>query len=148
MPRMIKSNQTAYITSRYDHHSFLRSTSLTYFSGPILQKLLQNMQTILVRWLQSRATPHHGIEKRFQNPLHLWDPSRTHQARRCNFFALFRKEEWLINSIEITNCFHTILTQPNYSSTNSEIIISDKPTSKPIKSKKDKTPFSLLSLQN
>ncbi len=30
MPRPIKSSQTAYLTSRYDHHSYLRSKSLSY----------------------------------------------------------------------------------------------------------------------
>jgi len=148
MPRMIKSNQTAYITSRYDHHSFLRSNLSLNRSGAIIQKLLENMQTILVRRFQGWATPHHGIEKRFQDPLHMLNPSLTYQARRCNLSLYFSKEEWLINSTETTNCSPTTHTQPSCSSTNWGTTSSDKPTRKPIKSKKDKTPSSQPLLPN
>ena len=69
MPRMIKSNQTAYITSRYDHHSFLRSSFSSKLSGSILQKLFKNMQTIFIRRLQSRTNSYPRIKKYLQNSL-------------------------------------------------------------------------------
>lgn len=87
---------------------------------------------------------HPRTQKRLQNPLRMLNPSWTHQTRWCNFLSHFRKEEWLINSTEITNFSHTILTQHNSSFMNSEIITSDKLTNKPILSKKDKIPSSLL----
>lgn len=133
MPRMIKSSQTAYITCRYDHHSYLRSNFWVYFSGAVVQKLLKNLQTILVRRFQSRATVNLGIEKYFQNPIHLWHSCWTHQARRCTFYHWLRKEEWPTNSTGTTNYCPTTLTLSSSSFMNSEITTSDKRTKRPIK---------------
>lgn len=87
MPRMIKSSQTAYMTSRYDHHSFLRSIFLFYTppSGPILQKLLQNIKTIRLRRFSNRATFYPRIKKHIQNSVRMLNPSRINQTRWCNF---------------------------------------------------------------
>ena len=148
MPRTIKSSQTAYMTTRYDHHSYLRSKFNPNPSGPVIQKLLQNLQTVSLRWFQGWAMPFDGIEKHFPHSIHLRDPSLTHQARWSNFIFYLRKEEWLINSTEITNCCHIIHIQPNFSFTNWEIITSELLTNKPKSKKRDKTVSTQLLMPN
>jgi hypothetical protein len=103
MPRMIKSNQTAYLTCRYDHHSYLRSNFGLYFSGAVLQKLFENIKTIRIWRFKILADINPRIEKCLQNSIRMLNSCLIDKARWCNSFIYFRKEEWLISSIEIMN---------------------------------------------
>ena len=50
MPRACNPTDTYYLITRRDHHSYLRSNPhLIFLSGPILSKLLKNLQTVLLR---------------------------------------------------------------------------------------------------
>lgn len=139
---------TAYITSRGDHHSYLRSKPIVNFSGPILQKLFKNIETIYVRWSISSQPHYPWIENCIQTPIQMWNSSWTHQTRWSNIHIIFSKGEWLINSTETFNFLLIIHILSNCLPMNSETTSFDQIMKKQIKLKKENKLFSLHFLKN